>query len=115
MDILSQAVNRCLSVGAYIVYDRVMDNLRCEANGKRACVKIAVVVAAIMLVLAAMVAVVHDGQVLDELKHSLSLWTIVALVVIINLVSFLCFVVLYAAYRWVRRDLKPRRDDDLDI
>jgi uncharacterized BrkB/YihY/UPF0761 family membrane protein len=91
-----------------------MDNLHCSINGKRACVKIAVIAVLIAAVLAALIFVVN-GQMLDELKHSMSLWTMIALVIIINLVSFVCFVVLYAAYKWVRRDLKPRRDDELDM
>jgi amino acid transporter len=91
-----------------------MDNSHCSTNKKRACVKIAVVAVAVIAALSAL-ALLLDGQALDELKHTLSLWTIVALVVIINLVSFVCFVVLYAAYRWVRRDLKPPRDAELDI
>lgn len=83
-------------------------------NGKRACAKIALIALLIAALLAVLLMIV-DKQVLDSLKHSLSLWTIVALVLIINLVSFVSFMVLYAAYRWVRRDLKPRRDDELDI
>jgi amino acid transporter len=91
-----------------------MNNSSCPVNKKRACAKIALVA---VLVLAALVALVTlmDGQVMDEIKHTLSLWTIVALVVVINLVSFVCFIVLYAAYRWVRRDLKPPRDAELDL
>ena len=91
-----------------------MDNSQCSTNKKRACVKIAVVAVAVIAALAAL-ALLLDGQALDELKHTLSLWTIVALVLVINLVSFVCFVILYAAYRWVRRDLKPQRDAELDI
>jgi uncharacterized BrkB/YihY/UPF0761 family membrane protein len=84
------------------------------AHRGRACAKMAVVAFGVIVVLALMIGLLNE-QMLDELKHTLSLWIIVALVVIINLVSFLCFVVLYAAYRWVRRDLKPGRDDELDI
>jgi uncharacterized BrkB/YihY/UPF0761 family membrane protein len=83
-------------------------------NRKRAFAKI-IVIALLLAVTLAALAMTVDQDVLDTLKHSLSVWTIVALVLIINLVSFVCFVVFYAAYRWVRCDLKPRRDDDLDI
>ena len=83
-------------------------------NKKRACAKMAVVVLGIVLVLAVAAALI-DRPMLDEIKHTLSLRTIVALVIIINLVSGVCLLGLYAAYRWVRRDLKPRRDDDLDL
>ena len=51
---------------------------------------------------------------LEILKHALSLWTLIALVVIINLVSFGCFIAGVAAWQWVRRDLKAPRDDGLD-
>ena len=92
-----------------------MNNVpHCNINRKRACAKMAAVSVLVVAVLAALIWLVND-RMLDELKHTLSLWTIVALVLIINLVSFVCFVVLYAAYRWVRRDLKPRPDDGLDI
>lgn len=91
-----------------------MNNASQCTNKKRACAKIALVAVLVLAAIAALVMLL-DGQALDELKHTLSLWTIVALVLVINLVSFVCFVVLYAAYRWVRRDLKPPRDAELDI
>lgn len=91
-----------------------MNNQLCPPNKKRACAKIALVAVLVLAAIAALILLL-DGQALDQFKHTLSLWTIVALVIIINLVSFVCFVVLYAAYRWVRRDLKPQRDADLDI
>ena len=53
-------------------------------------------------------------EALAQLKHNLSLWSIIALVVIINLVSFLCFLFFFYAYRWIRRDLKTKKQDILD-
>lgn len=55
-----------------------------------------------------------DEGALDRLKFDLSLWTLIALVLIINLVSLASFAVLYAAYKWVRCDLRPPRDIDDD-
>ena len=81
---------------------------------KRACVKIAAILMLAAVTVAVLAPVVNDA-VLDELKHTLSLWSIIALVVVINVVSFACFVIFYMAYRWVRRDLKPRADDELDV
>ena len=43
---------------------------------------------------------------LDHLKYNLSLWTIIALVIIINLVSFICFLIMMMAYKWIRPDFK---------
>lgn len=43
---------------------------------------------------------------LDQLKHNLSLWSIIALVIIINLVSFVCFLIMMMAYKWIRADFK---------
>lgn len=48
-----------------------------------------------------------DQGVLDTIKHHLSVPTIILLVVIINLVSFVLFLLAYAAWQWVRSDLKP--------
>lgn len=90
-----------------------MDKPR-PVNRKRAFAKIILIVL-LLAALAAALTLTVDQQALDALKHGLSVWTIIALVLIINLVSFVCFIVLFAAYRWVRCDLKPRRDDDLDL
>ncbi len=82
-------------------------------NMRRAAVKTAFILAIVISVLAGLIHAV-SGQVIDELKHSLSMWTVIALVVIINLVSFACFMVLYMAYQWVRCDLKGPRDKDFE-
>ena len=77
-----------------------------ECRHKRACLKLAVVLGAITLAVAGLSQLITT-EALDELKHNLSLWSVIALVVIINLVSVACFIVLNAAYQWIRRDLKP--------
>lgn len=77
-----------------------------ECRHKRACLKLAVVLGAIALAVAGLLQLV-TADALDELKQSLSLWSVIVLVVIINLVSFACFIVLNAAYQWIRRDWKP--------
>lgn len=82
-----------------------------ECNRFRALLKTFFILACVAAAVAALSYFVDD-QALNVLKHNLSLWSIIALVVIINLVSFGCFVVLCAAWQWVRRDLKPRRPDD---
>lgn len=68
-----------------------------------------------IVILAALYLLVHfvGNQVfLNELKYSLSVWTVIALVIIVNLVSFLCFMVLFAAWRWIRRGLKTDQGDN---
>lgn len=81
------------------------------AHAGRALLKIGLIAA---LAIGAITLLSHamSDQVLDELKHNLSMGTIIALVILINAVSFVCFLVLMAAYRWVRRDFKP--EDGLD-
>ena len=84
-----------------------------SVNCKRACAKIAVVFLVTFLVLAGLTCFVNS-QLLNDLKYNFSLEVIIALVIIINLVSFLCFMALYMTYRWIRRDLNPSRYNDLD-
>lgn len=80
---------------------------------RRAIVKMIIVLALAVGALAALIFSIDD-QVLDQLKHSLSIGTIIALVLLINIVSFVAFILLYAAYQWVRCDLKPgAREDEL--
>ncbi len=81
------------------------------AGGKAAC--------KLMLVLLVLFAAIWglseliDEEVLHQLKQRLSVGAIVALVVLINLVSFACFLAMFAAYRWIRRDLRPSQRDEL--
>jgi len=84
---------------------------RQSCNHKRACIKTAIVLLAIVLTVTILSQLV-TADALDVLKHSLSLWSIIALVIIINLVSFGCFIVLFFAYQWIRRDMKPPRKED---
>lgn len=82
-------------------------------NTKRGCCKLAVVFVLAALLLTGLVYIV-DTQAVDELKHTLSVWTIVALVIIINLVSFLCFIILYFAWKWAQNDFKSNKNDLID-
>lgn len=80
-----------------------------------ACKKMAVI-AAVVLGLIIGLSYMVDSQTLDEIKYNFSLWSIIALVVIINLVSGLCFLFAYMAYRWVNKDLKsgPFKEEDTE-
>lgn len=77
------------------------------------CKKLLVVFVVVLLIVAGLSSFV-DTQAISEIKYNFSLWTIIALVIIINLVSGLCFLAMYMAYRWVQRDIKPSRDDEFE-
>ncbi|MCB1530845.1 MAG: hypothetical protein H6853_01690 [Rhodospirillales bacterium] len=80
----------------------------------RACTKIFVLLCAAVILFLTL-AYCIDKETVDTLKQSLSVGTIVALVVVINLISFIVFMVMYAAWQWVRCDLKaPRPENHLD-
>ena len=82
-----------------------------KPDTKRALAKTAII--ALVIAAAILVAVTSvDEQALTHLKHTLSLWTIIALVVIVNLVSAAVLLLLYAAYRWVRSDLPSPPEED---
>ena len=80
---------------------------------RRAFFKIAILLFGAVLLIAGLGLLIDDHS-LQQLKHNLSLGTIIILVIIINLVSFVCFMLMLAAYKWVRGDLKPHRQDILD-
>jgi hypothetical protein len=91
----------------------VKENSVCYSrNPRRACLKTLLVVGFTALCVWGL-SLTLDHSALDHLKFELSLWTMIALVLITNLVSFACFIVLYAAYNWVRCDLKPPRAEDV--
>lgn len=80
-------------------------------NSKRALCKVGlIVVLAVSLV--AVLSHFATDQALDELKYSLNLSTIVILVIVINVVSFSCFLIFYTLYQWVKKDLRENRPDD---
>lgn len=81
-------------------------------NPKRALLKIAAIVG-ILLLIVGLLSLSIDQAALNQLKFDLSVWTVIALVLIINLISAASFIVLYAAYLWVRCDLKPPRSEDV--
>jgi hypothetical protein len=77
--------------------------------------KVVVIVAAIALA-GYFLAEKLDDPAISRLKFNLSLASLIGIVVVINLASLSCIALLYAAYRWVRRDLKaPRSEDILSI
>jgi cation transporter-like permease len=73
--------------------------------------KIAAVVALLLAVLAALIVFINE-QTVNGLRHHLTLWLIIAIVMMINITSFLVLAALLAAYKWIKRDLDP--DDEGD-
>lgn len=89
--------------------DTQPDNARAAGprpSPRRACIKLAVLSLAILALIGGL-ALSIDERALDLLKHSLTLWSLIAVLLIINLVLFLAFMLLYVAYQWVRKDIKP--------
>lgn len=83
-------------------------------NRKRAVLKIAFIITG-LLILAAVLGLTLNDAVLDQLKFDLNLWSLIAIVLIINILSLVLFLVLFVAYQWVRTDLKsPRVEDERD-
>lgn len=80
-------------------------------NKRRAAFKIAII-AAVLLAIAALAGIPLNDPALDRLKFNLDLGTLIGLVVLINVVSLMTIALLYAAYKWVRRDLKAPRSED---
>lgn len=78
----------------------------------RAVLKMAAIIVGLLAV-AGVLLLTIDDSVLDQLKFNLSLGTLIVLVVVINIISFVFFMILYAAYQWVRRDLKGPRSEDM--
>ena len=47
----------------------------------------------------------------NDLRHHLTLWLVIAIVAIINIVSFLLFTFFWMIYRWIKQDLDPVDDE----
>lgn len=80
------------------------------ANKKRGLAKAIIVVAGTLALLGIVAGTITEHDI-DVFKHSLNLWTVISLVIIINLVSFLCAIIMFTAWRWIKSDLKEPKDD----
>ena len=76
---------------------------------KRAAGKLGLVVAIIGIVVALLLVFVRQRAV-DGLVNHLTLGLLVALIVLVNLISCLVIMSLFAAWKWIKRDLTD--DDD---
>ena len=83
---------------------------RTAPHPKRAYAKIAAVAAILGTILGALITFV-DRESFNDLRHHLTLTLVLAIVVIINLTSFLLFGLFWIIYRWIKRDLEPERED----
>lgn len=76
----------------------------------RATCKIALV-AALLGVLLGIVITYVSREAVNELRRHLTLWLILVIAAVINIVSFALFSAFWAIYRWIKRDLDAEADD----
>ena len=81
-----------------------------SAHRARAYCKIVGVALGLGLVLALLVSFVSRENV-NDLRHHLTLWLVIAIVAIINIASFLMFSLFWLIYRWIKQDLDPEDED----
>ena len=83
---------------------------RSTPQPRRAYAKIAAVAAVFGIILGALITFI-DRESFIDLRHHLTLALVLAIVVIVNLTSFLLFGLFWMIYRWIKRDLEPERED----
>jgi hypothetical protein len=81
------------------------------SNISRGYFKIVAVATALGITIGALITFISRESV-NDLRHRLTLWLIIAIVAVINISSFLLFTALYAVYRWIRRDLDVSPADE---
>jgi uncharacterized BrkB/YihY/UPF0761 family membrane protein len=81
-----------------------------SSHRARAYCKIVGVAVVLGLVLALLVTFV-SRETVNDLRHHLTLWLVIAIVAIINIASFLMFTLFWAIYRWIKRDFDPEEND----
>lgn len=81
-----------------------------RTNPRRAYAKIATMAAVLGIVLGGLITFV-DREAFSDLRHHLTLWLVLAIVVIVNITSLLLFALFWAIYRWIKRDLEPAGED----
>jgi uncharacterized membrane protein YozB (DUF420 family) len=86
------------------------DPLISTPNPRRAAAKFALVVAIVAGVVVLLLMFVRRRAV-DGLVNHLTLGLLVALIVLVNLISCLVIMIMFAAWRWIKRDLRPLEDD----
>ncbi len=51
-------------------------------------------------------------DMLNDLRRHLTLWLIIGIIAVINIATFVAFVLSRTAYRWIKRDLEPEDSDE---
>ncbi len=72
--------------------------------------KIAAVATLLGIALGALITFVSRDDV-NDLRHRLTLTLLIEIVAIINVSSFLLFILFWSIYRWIKRDLEPRGEE----
>ena len=62
--------------------------------------------------LGAVITIVSEDM-LNDLRRHLTLWLIIAIIAVINIATFIAFILSRMTYRWIKRDLEPSDDDEL--
>ncbi len=76
----------------------------------RAYLKIIGVAGVLGVVLGALITFVSRAAV-NDLRHHLTLWHLIAIVAAINVTFFFLFALSWVVYRWIKRDLEPEYED----
>jgi hypothetical protein len=79
-------------------------------NPRRAVGKMAVVGGIIAIIVALLLIFVRQ-RAMDGLVNHLSVSLLVALIVLVNLISCLVVMIMFAAWRWIKCDLSGRDED----
>jgi uncharacterized BrkB/YihY/UPF0761 family membrane protein len=77
-----------------------------KPSTSRGYIKIVAVATLLGVSLGALITFVSRESV-NDLRHRLTLWLIIAIVAIINISSFLLFALFWMLYRWIKRELDP--------
>ncbi len=88
----------------------IRDNHASSSHPGRAYFKIVSVATALGITVGALITFISRESV-NDLRHRLTLWIIIAIVAIINIGSFLLFALFWAVYRWIKRDLEAAADE----
>jgi hypothetical protein len=80
------------------------------SKSARAYCKIAAVAAALGILLGVVITFL-SREMLNDLRHHLTLWLVLAMAAVINILAFALFGIFWAIYRWIKRDLEPPEDE----
>ena len=72
-----------------------------------------VLVGGLMAIIVALLLIFVRRRAVDGLVNHLSVGLLVALIVLVNLISCLVIMIMFAAWRWIKRDLSPQEDDQV--